>query len=606
MIAKVKVRLEELRAKLQGELGGANRALVVVKIAGVLAFLLGTNTARPRMGLVAWAIVGTIWVIGVVAVLHIAFFGRIVGRLVWTAMLVTAAFVGASFHVIFDLALNMFDLDKMLGNVGDANTVLPFYAPMLVAPATFCAIGLVAMNMPPFAKSVRAQVDVKGRLRHALGQATPIFVIALVLLLKRGEATNGFAVQHSLWSFALVLAGERAVQGARPARAEVTMTPAAKRPFKNVIVVMDESGRGASLDLNGEDGVETGLKGRPDAVSFGVMCSIANCSYESNVSFRFGVGREGYLEQLYANPSMWAYAKKAGYATYYLDAQRFEGRLQSGMDAKELELVDHHVQLGAAVLAEERDVKLAELVRKVLRDQAGAPTFMYVQKMGSHFPYEGKYPADQAVAKPTMERTYFGTEADPRPSQMKQASEDKAPDIRLRFKNSYDNSLRWNTKRFFEVVLDGLDLSDTLIVFMADHGQDLHQDGRAGFNTHCSTGSDAHPDEGRTFFVLLTHDQERLAAFRETAASHYDKTSQFSVFPSMLEWMGYPREEIAANPHFDPPLDAPPAPENRRFISKYFVRLGAKTIWSTCELPANAKVSSGPAPSPTAAASAAP
>ncbi|MBX3259886.1 MAG: sulfatase-like hydrolase/transferase, partial [Labilithrix sp.] len=316
----------------------------------------------------------------------------------------------------------------------------------------------------------------------------------------------------------------------------------------------------------------------------------------SNVSFRFGVGREGYLDQLYSNPSMWAYAKKAGYDTYYLDAQRFDGRLQSGMDAKELELVDRHIQLGAGVLPEERDVRLAELVREVLRDQAGKPSFMYVQKMGSHFPYEGKYPADQAVAQPTMERTYFGTEADPRPSRMKQASEDKAPDIRLRFKNSYDNSLRWNTKRFFEIVLDGLDMSETVIVFMADHGQDLHQDGRAGFNTHCSTGSDAHPDEGRTFLVLFTHDQEKLAAFREAAAAHYDKTSQFSVFPSMLEWMGYPREQIAANEHFDPPLDAPPAPDNQRFISKYFVRLGAKTIWSSCALPASAKVSSGPAP----------
>ncbi|MBX3262614.1 MAG: hypothetical protein KF782_23235, partial [Labilithrix sp.] len=252
MFAKVKGRLAELRAKLRDELGGANRALVVVKIAGVLAFLLGTNTARPRMGLVAWAIVGSIWAIGVVAVLHVAFFGRIVGRVVWTVMLVAAAFVGASFHVIFDLALNLFDLDKMLGNVGDANTVLPFYAPMLVAPAAFCAIGLVAINMPPFAKSSRARIDLKGRLRHALGQATPIFVIVAVLLLKRGEATNGFAVQHSIWSFVLVLAGERVVRGPKPARAEVTMTPSAKRPFKNVIVVMDESGRGASLDLNGE------------------------------------------------------------------------------------------------------------------------------------------------------------------------------------------------------------------------------------------------------------------------------------------------------------------------------------------------------------------
>lgn len=594
---KVKTWARDLVESIKEDLRGSNRYLSVAKILGVLVFLLGTNYTRSRMGAFAWVVVGAIWMVSIVAITHVAFFGRIAGRLVWSAMLIAAAFVGASFHIIFDLALNMFDVDKMLGNVGDANTVLPFYAPMLVGPAVYCAIGLIAINMPPFAKSTRQKLGVKGRLRQLGFQSTPILIIAVILLLKRGEATNGFAVQHSVWSFLVVLAGERVARGPKPERQPITMTPEPmeKRAFKNIIVVMDESGKGAALDLNSPDGVESGLKNRPDAVNFGIMCSIANCSYESNVSFRFGVGRENYLDQLYSNPSMWAYAKKAGYDTYYLDAQRFDGRLQSGMDYKELKLVDHHIQLGSGVLAEERDVKLAELIRKVLKDQAGKPSFMYVQKMGSHFPYEGKYPPDQTIYKPVMERTYFGTEADPRPSKMKTAAEDKSPDIRLRFKNSYYNSLRWNTKRFFEIVLDGLDMKDTLVVFMADHGQDLHQDGRGGFNTHCSTGEDTHPDEGRVFFVLLTHNEEKLKAFREAATLNHDRTSQFSVFPSMLEWMGYPRQEIAANKNFDPPIDAPASDDNQRFISKYFVRLGAKTSWNSCRLPQDSKKISTPA-----------
>lgn len=577
-----------LRTQLARELSHANRGLVVAKIVGILAFLYVTNTVTGKRGVVAYSVLALVWLVSFVGLVHVAFFARAPARIVWTAMVVFGAFVGSSFRAIFDLALTLFDVDRMLGNLGDANTVLPFYAPKLVTPAIFCAIGLVSLTMPPFAKSVSVATSWRRRARQIAFQSTPVFLMAMVLLLKRGEATNGFPVQHASWSFLTVLGIERVISGAKPARQEVAMTPSGPRPFRNIVVVMDESARGAALDLNSVDGAESSLKGRPDVVNFGIMCSIANCSYESNISFRYGVGREDYLGQLFANPSMWAYAKRAGYDTYYLDAQRFDGALQSGMDVAELKKVDHHIQLAADVKPEARDLELAQLLRRVLKEQAGRPSYIFMQKMGSHYPYEGKYPASERLLNPVMERTYFGNEADPR--RVNRDGEDKVPDAPTRMKNSYYNSLRWNTKRFFEIVLDGLDLSETVIVFMGDHGQDLHQDGRPGHNTHCTTG-DAHPDEGRIPFVLITQNQDKLADFRAAAAANFDKTSQFSVFPSVIEWMGYPREQITANTHFDPPLDAPPAKDNQRYISKYFVRLGAKPVWSTCVLPQSTRVS---------------
>ena len=191
-----------------------------------------------------------------------------------------------------------------------------------------------------------------------------------------------------------------------------------------------------------------------------------------------------FVDDIRINPSMWRYAKKAGFRTVYIDGQRHHGHLHNLMTPEELADVDQLIQLDTELKPFQKDVRIAQILVDLLKTGEAA-RFVFINKMGSHFPYEGKYPPDQAVYRPTMSSNYSGNEVDPqnlaRPS-------DEQADMRRRFKNSYLNSVRWNTREFFRTVLAEIDIAHTVLVYTADHGQDLHEDGRPGYGTHCTDG----------------------------------------------------------------------------------------------------------------------
>jgi glucan phosphoethanolaminetransferase (alkaline phosphatase superfamily) len=557
-----------------------NRPLLALKLIAMAVFFAATNHDLGKRSLAGYAFFCFAWLVSVLALLHVAFFASRLARIVWTVLVVASAIVGSGFRIIFDAPLTLPELDRLLSLLAFIGSVFQFYGRTLAGPIALClVVGVVAMNVPPFAASAHEKRSLRRRFKELALQISPIALMVGVLCAKHGEGTNGLPVQHTSLSFLAIFGVERIFQGPAPHREEVTLAHSGQRPLRNIIVVMDESIRGDLLDLNDEHGTPTGLKGRAEVINFGVMSSLANCSHESNLSFRYGIGRHDYLRQLAVNPSMWAYAKTAGYDRFYLDAQRTDGALQNGMSPVEVQEMTRLVQLGNDVQTEERDTELARALRRVLSEQAGKPTFVYANKAGAHYPYEGKYPADRGWYSPVLARDYFGNEADPRMNGKTTLSKSKQDgDLRIRVKNSYLNAVGWNASRFFEVLLDGLDLSETLVVYMADHGQDLHEDGRPGTATHCTTA--AHPNEGRVPLAIITGHAETAARLRAAAAMSFNRTSGFSVFPSMLRWMGYRGDAIAATKAFDAPLEDPPAADNQLFLSTMFVRLGGKPIWN--------------------------
>jgi lipid A ethanolaminephosphotransferase len=560
-------------------LGSTRASLLAVKLVGIAVFLGATNHGLGKRSLVGYAFFVFAWLVSVIAILHVAFCASRLARLGWTSLFVASAIVGGGFRAIFDGPLTLPELDRLLLLLPFVDTVIQFYGRTLVWPIVPCLIGGLAMNLPPFAVSARHKRSFQRRLTELALQLAPIALMVGVLYVKHGEGTNGLPVQHTSLSFLTIIGLERLVQGPPPRRQEVTLAHSGQRPLRHIIVVMDESTRGDLLDINDERGAPTALKGRPDVINFGTMSSIANCSHESNVSFRYGIGRRDYLRQLAVNPSMWSYAKTAGYDTFYLDAQRTGGALQNGMTPFELRDIDRHIQVEADVKAQDRDTELARALRRTLSGQAGKPTFVYANKAGAHYPYEGKYPSERGYFHPVLARDYYGNEADPRMKDATTVARSRQDrDLRTRVKNSYMNAVGWNASRFFEVLLDGLDLSETLIVYMADHGQDLHEDGRPGIGTHCT--EEAHPNEGRVPLAIVTGHAETAASLRAAAAANFNRLSQFAVFPTMLRWMGYRREAIASAATFDPPIDDPPPPDNQVFLSTMFVRLGGKPIWN--------------------------
>lgn len=560
--------------------GGAR---VSLKLSAIAIFLALTNGSLGARSLTGYAFFFAAWALSVLSLLHVAFAGGPLARFVWTVLVVAATIVGAGFHTVYGTPLKLADLDVLLSSTGDINSAVAFYGPVLIWPVLLSLLGAAAISLPPVARRAQSARPLPVRLRHLAIQVSPIVVMVAALLIKSGEGTNGLAVQHTPYALLTALAIERARMGPPPARQAVAIAHSGDRPLRTIVLVMDESIRGDLIDLNVEGGAATGLAGRPDVVNFGVASSIANCSYATNIAVRYGIGRGDYLRQLDAHPSIWAYAKRAGFGTYFFDAQRSNGVLTNGMDAREHAEIDVHYQVPATLPPREKDVDIAAALRRTLDEPGATPRFVYVNKMGAHFPFEGKYPPEHARRLPAMETEYFGNEIDPVGAfQAFRDSHIMNEPLRLRFRNSYHNAVSWNTSRFFEVLLDDLDLSDTLIVYTADHGVNLHEEGGPGLNTHCTSGA-ANPDEGRVPLVVITAHPATSAALREAAATSVNRLSQFSVFPSVLVWMGYPPEEIAAHPDFDPAIGRAGALDHRMFLSTFFVRMGGEPVWNTLD-----------------------
>src|SRR3546814_12726319 len=100
-------------------------------------------------------------------------------------------------------------------------------------------------------------------------------------------------------------------------------------------------------------------------------------------------------------PSLFAYAKRAGFGTVYIDAQRGGGAYQNGMDDRERRDIDRFVQFDAVPVAD-RDRAPADALVAPLHN--GPRDVLLVNKMAAHFPVAANYPAARMRHRPPLPR----------------------------------------------------------------------------------------------------------------------------------------------------------------------------------------------------------
>lgn len=563
------------------------RVLLAAKITLLALFVFGTNLGVVErvkaIGLQpGLAVFALIWALALFALISVAFSPRFKVRLAWTLVLTACSVFGLSFHLITAKPLTLSDFERLIGLIAFSGDVTAFYWNFLLTAAVWSALGAAALNIPPFVSEGEKHRVLWALRQTSALQIAPVLAICLILYSRGGMGANGLPVQFTPLGYAALLGTEKLFVPSPPPRRSVTIDARPTR-LRNVVLIMDESVRGDYLDLNHPSGARTGLASAPSAdavVNFGIASSHANCSETSNVSMRFGVTRKNYLGDLATNPSLWEYAKKAGYSTSYLDAQRHGRGLQNFMDERELLEVDRFVQLPSDTPADQKEQEIARRLLQILSEPGSH--FVYLNKMGCHFPYEGKYPASSAVFSPTMTRTYFGNESDPRVKKSSGVGENDGRQ-RLRFVNSYKNCLAWNIGKFFDTLLSQQSLTDTAIVYTSDHGQDFHEDGSPGFGTHCSDGP-APPGEGIVPMAVLTREPVTRDLFRESARVNHGRASGFNVFPTLLHLMGYRLEDLDSANRFEPSLLNPLPQGEQKFLSTYFVRFGQKPVWNGIQI----------------------
>lgn len=370
---------------------------------------------------------------------------------------------------------------------------------------------------------------------NALRVAAPlcgVLLLSAVLFLRAGEGARGLPIMYTPLAYLNLFAYEALHNTVGP-REPVTLARTSQAVGHDIVLIIDESISGNYLDINAPFGVHSNLKqARPgvDIFNYGYAASIANCSADTNVTLRYGGTRADYMRINSTLPSIWQYAKKAGLRTVYIDAQRTAGNLQNLMTDTEKKDIDQFVQFDQTSVRD-RDMAAAAKLIELLNDDT--PELVVINKVGAHFPVHDKYPDAFMAYRPTLPRGQFTEVADTG----ERTGFNGQPDDWVLYRNAYKNTVLWNVGEFFARVFAEANLSNALLIYTSDHGQDLHERGNPGLNTHC--GGDPVEEEGLVPLVVIQGSDLKTLDWSAQLAANKDRSSHYNIFPTLLQLMGY-------------------------------------------------------------------
>ncbi|WP_253482680.1 sulfatase-like hydrolase/transferase [Pseudomonas fluorescens] len=412
---------------------------------------------------------------------------------------------------------------------------------------------------------------------NALRVAAPlcgVLLLSAVLFLRAGEGARGLPIMYTPLAYLNLFAYEALHNTVGP-REPVTLSRNTQAVDHDIVLIIDESISGNYLDINAPFGVHSNLKqARPgvDIFNYGYAASIANCSADTNVTLRYGGTRADYMRINSTLPSIWQYAKKAGLHTVYIDAQRTAGNLQNLMTETEKKDIDEFVQFDQTSVRD-RDMAAAAKLIELLNDDK--PELVVINKVGAHFPVHDKYPDAFMAYRPTLPRGQFTEVADTG----ERNGFNGQPDDWVLYRNAYKNTVLWNVGEFFARVFAQANLNNALLIYTSDHGQDLHERGNPGLNTHC--GGDPVEEEGLVPLVVISGSELKTLDWSAQLAANKDRSSHYNIFPTLLQLMGYDLAGIEAV--YGKPLSVATADEFT-FNYRFNARLGAKPEWKHIDL----------------------
>lgn len=469
------------------------------------------------------------------ACLLVGFFLPLSARIPVGALFSASAIFVTTYYYAMSDSLEVAQFEPMIAEIRFLHEAIDQYwgsffkAVMLTLPL---AIGIM---LPAGSRSVNA---IRYLRSNAITGATSILTILLIAALcwtHGGTGTNGYPAYlrpAAYWSaIALDNVMSRSLEPIPPQGVAVESEAA-----KKIVFVVDESvvsdvfGSDPSLRIDPRLGALEKYK-----FDFGAAASGANCSASSNRLLQTGPRFEHANQDLAKYPWIWEYAKKAGYTTIYIDAQDTRDILHNGMTARERAFIDQVIVANPGLVSN-NDRLAGERLAKLVRTPDKA--FIYINKVGAHFPYDSKYPATAAPYQPVLgiAGNLFEAHLQGQSTSLRSSLADNAGTIR--FKNSYRNAVEWNLNSFFAAIQDDSWLRTGVLIYTSDHGQNIFRElGRT--NTHCSSGTDAAPSEGRVPLFFMTGMPQWSGIFADAANRNYGLESHFNIFASLLAFMGY-------------------------------------------------------------------
>ena len=237
-----------------------------------------------------------------------------------------------------------------------------------------------------------------------------------------------------------------------------------------------------------------------------------------------GVSREGDAGRPGPRlvPTIWSYARAAGFRTIFIDGQR-NGSYQNYLNRKEAALIDQIVGVSKGY---DTDRSIAALLRRMLLEPGRM--FFYVNKRGSHFPYDDNYPDTWLPGAPTPEQ-------------------------------SYDAAVRYSTQDFLDAALKDVPLTRVLIIYTSDHGEQFGK----GSN-HCNIVPT--PQEKSVPLLLITGDRQLAQQVDSVVPALRDHVGHEQFFATLLAGMGYDLQ--AAEARYGTSLLSPIVPQRYYQVSQ--------------------------------------
>lgn len=458
-----------------------------------------------------------IWGVALLAVVIAAFQPNHWVRLFWAIPIALSGTVAWGYHSASQSEFTVFDIVSLWNARHEAGRAAEFYGQYILPASLLLVTSLLVLGLP---------VAVTARLSRWLKRlfwfpALPVALIAGIVFMKGGGGSQAMPSQFMPVALTSLAGAKIALQGA-PQRHDVAWTPVKREKPQNIVMLVDESIRYDYLDFtpgNPHTPKLAALAGH--FVNFGPAVSGGNCSNYSNAILRFAASRKDVTGSINTNPTIWQFARAAGYRTVFIDAQAGgitnPGLLQNFMSMSEKAEIDsfHAIR---DVGSDRADERLATIIAEELKGPG--PVFIYANKNGAHFPYDHAYPAEKARYHPTM------TESGGNSFEARVAS--------------YRNAVSWSVDDFMAQLFSTASLANTILVYTSDHAQNLNPKGI----THCQVEN---PDPRMAIVPLMVaaSDIGLRASLQNSAASRFGKMSHFQIMPSVLSWMGYRAEDIA-------------------------------------------------------------
>ena len=169
-------------------------------------------------------------------------------------------------------------------------------------------------------------------------------------------------------------------------------------------------------------------------------------------------------------------------------------------------------------------------------------------KFGAHFPYLLSYDTEDTFFEPAMETTYGGMNIENKPKLI----------------NTYLNAIRNNTDRYLEEMLNKIDLTDTVIFYTSDHGQNILENENR--TMHCNKKNIVKNEVTVPLIVFAKHARD---LFPVAKGKHY---SQIQIFPTTLSLMGY--SDVIIQKYGKTLWEGLPKTEKRKYFIPYHGQTG--------------------------------